>query len=64
MSLPPINCCLSTFGMGDKILQWNIRGFQPTSLYILSILASQETPQSDCTKMSLSGHTVLCVCTT
>ena len=32
--------------MGDKILQWNV-------------LALQETLQSDCSKMSLSGYTVL-----
>ena len=53
--------------MGDKILQWNVRGFQAnreevlllTRLYHPCVLALQETLQSDCSKMSLSGYTVL-----
>ena len=52
--------------MGDKILQWNVRGFQAnheellllTRFYQLCVLALQETLQCDCTKMSLSGYTV------
>ena len=53
--------------MGDKILQWNVRGFQAnreellllTRLYQPCVLAVQETLQSDCSKMSLSGYCVL-----
>ena len=53
--------------MGDKILQWNVRGFQAnreellllTRLYQPCVLALQETLQSDCSKMSLSGYSVL-----
>ena len=53
--------------MGDKILQWNVRGFQAnreellllTRLYQPCVLALQETLQSDCSKMSLSGYCVL-----
>ena len=53
--------------MGDKILQWNVRGFQAnreellllTRFYKPCVLALQETLQSDCTKTSLSGYTVL-----
>ena len=53
--------------MGDKILQWNVRGFQAnheellllTRFYQPCVLALQETLQSDCSKMSLSGYTVL-----
>ena len=53
--------------MGDKILQWNVRGFQAnreellllTRFYQPCVLALQETLQSDCTKMLLSGYTVL-----
>ena len=53
--------------MGDKILQWNVRGFQAnreellllTRLYQPCVLALQETLQSDCSKMSLSGYSLL-----
>ena len=46
--------------MGDKILQWNVRGFQAnreellllTRLYQPCVLALQETLQSDSSKMS------------
>ena len=53
--------------MGDKILQWNVRGYQAnheellllTRFYQPCVLALQETLPSDCSKMSLSGYTVL-----
>ena len=53
--------------MVDKILQWNVRGFQAnreellllTRLYQPCVSALQETLQSDCSKMSLSGYCVL-----
>ena len=53
--------------MDDKILQWNVRGFQAsreellllTRFYQPCVLALQETLQSDCTKKSLSGYSVL-----
>ena len=69
MSLPNLNWFFffKPLSMGDKILQWNVRGFQAnredllflTRFCQLSVLALQETLQSDCTKLSLSGYTVL-----
>ena len=49
--------------MGDKILQWNVCGFQAnceellllTRFYQPCVLALQETLQSDCSETSLSG---------
>ena len=66
MSLPSLNC-FSPLSMGDKSLQWNVRGFQAnheellvlTRVYQPSVLALQDTLLSDCTKMSLSGYSVL-----
>ena len=53
--------------MGDKILQWNVCGFQAsreeplflTRFYEPSVSVLQKNLQSDCAKTSLSGYTVL-----
>ena len=53
--------------MGDKILQWNVCGFQAdreeplflTRFYQPSVLVLQENLQSDCAKTSLRAYIVL-----
>ena len=65
MPLPSLNWLF--FLPLSMILQWNVRGFQAsreepsllTCFYQPSVLVLEETLQSNCTKMSLSGYTVL-----